>query len=156
MVSSTGHFRSAWRCRNTNFVVDLALNSSAPLLVATASITAIFFALVVVVWLRKGKPVSAVLALVTVSAAVPTVLQMQNILQTPTDPFQSFPYSLWISLGATIGCAIAALLLWFISGEELYNPEITPIKNGISLSACFSQPSRSTFLPHGARGSAGP
>lgn len=114
-----------------NFIVEFAVKSSAPLLVATALLTALFLSLVIVIWNRSGFKWLIFLLAVTVVAGVVTYLQLPGLLEA--DPFPDLSPRLAISFWITIAAAILTVALSFIFGQRIYNPELTPIKNGISL-----------------------
>lgn len=114
-----------------NFVVEYAVNSGTPIMVASALLTALFLSLVIVVWNRAGSIVLILLSALTLVGAVVTYLQAPTVLAAPRLPDPS-PW-LWFSLALTIFAALLTLGLWAMYKTTIYNPEITPIRNGITL-----------------------
>jgi hypothetical protein len=114
-----------------NFVVEFAMKSGAPLMVTFALLTALFLSLVIVVWDRAGAKTLILMSVLTLAGAVLTSMQVPSILTAPRLPDPSL--ALWVSLVFTIVAALLTLALWGKYGEKIYNPEITPVQNGITL-----------------------
>jgi hypothetical protein len=114
-----------------NFVVDYAKQSPAPLLVATVLITALLLSLVIVVWNRNGHPMLRWMILGTVGGGIATYLQLPSVLNA--DPFPNLSPYLVISFWVTVCAALLTVGLGIKFEARIYNPEITPIKNGITL-----------------------
>ncbi|GGH99439.1 hypothetical protein ACFFGR_15040 [Arthrobacter liuii] len=117
-----------------NFVVEYinqrSVTPAAPMVIL-ALVTALLLSLIIVVWDRAGEKFLIVLIFVTPVAAFLTAFQSRDLLAAPALPRPSL--ALMFSLAFTVVAAALTFILWGIYGGRVYNPEITPVQNGITL-----------------------
>lgn len=116
-----------------NFVVEFAVDSQ-PMLIACASLTAILLSLSFIPSIQKMRGGVIVTLVLAATAAAFTWWQLEDSVRSSAVTIPPIPSHLNFSFGFTILAAILALVLWWkLSGERVYNPQLTLVQNGVTL-----------------------